>query len=107
MPATLDDTPTLHILIELLKEGKAGIFPELEEFEPISQGRLVQILNDRAGKNLGPDFEPWYRWFLEDCNEASDEDREKLKIARRLIEDERKYVERITNKRRRPNQPKD
>ena len=102
MSTTLEDAPTLHLLIELLKDGKADIFPELEPLEPIEKSRLVQVLNDRTGTNFGSDFDPWYRWFLQDYTEASDEDREKLKIVKRLVDSEKKYVERITRKRKTP-----
>ncbi len=100
MSNTLENAPVLHLLIELMKGGRAKIFPDLEPLEPIEKNLILRTLCDRIGVDFGPEFEPWYRWFLEDYADASYEDREKLRIVKRLVDGEKKYIERITRKRK-------
>ena len=94
MPATLENASVLHLMIELLKEGKAGIIPELSPLEPIDVDVVISTLSQKTGVDHGRAFERWYPWFMEDCKDVAEHDRESLAIIKRLVDAKKKYVRR-------------
>jgi hypothetical protein len=86
----------LHLLVELIHEGKAETIPELVQFEPIETATLVSILSSRTGKNFGPDVDAWCRWFTDECQTATAHEKETLTVVKNLADTTRYYVQRIT-----------
>jgi len=99
--SALSDASTLHLLVELLKDGKAEIIPELHPFEPIDMDLIVSILTARLDVNFGQDTVAWCNWYVEHCVEASAQDKQTLSMLRQMVETTRYYVTRIEQRRKR------
>jgi hypothetical protein len=99
MVASLENASILHLLIELLKDGKAEI-PELAPLEPINLCQVVATLHRKAGVDLGKDFETWYRWFTQEYNGAALHERETLQLMKEMVEQRRMFIERFDKRRR-------
>jgi hypothetical protein len=98
MVGSLENASILHLLIELLKDGKAEI-PELAPLEPINLDQVVATLRRKAGVDLGRDFESWYRWFTQDYNDAALHERETLRLIKEMVEQRRTFKERFDKRR--------
>jgi len=94
MSITLENASVLQLMIEFLKEGKAGIFPELLPLEPIDIDLVISMLRQKTGIDHGKEFERWYAWYMEDWKNVGEHDRESLAIVKRLVDAERKYARR-------------
>lgn len=69
---------TLHLLVELLYEGKSGLIPELERYEPIDLTKVCSELAERSGTtSLTNSPQQWLDWYLE-SSLLSDKDRNTL-----------------------------
>lgn len=93
------DARVLHLLVELLKDGRAGIIPELAEYEPIAVDQILEALRLKTNFDKGSEKEAWYRWFLEEFEDATANERDTLKLLKKMLDDERHFAERITKKR--------
>ena len=96
---TLEQASILQLLIEFLKDGNAAIIPELAPLEPIHIDSIILTLRKKTGVDRGREFESWYRWFMEDDKTVSQHDRETLGMIKRLVEQQKTYVERIAKNR--------
>jgi hypothetical protein len=99
MTMTLADASLLQLVLELMKGGKAGVIPELAALEPIEIDAIVEVLSARSGTSFGHDTDAWCRWFVEECDTVSEEDKKILALAKQMDETTRYYVGRLTKKR--------
>src|SRR5690242_16016086 len=94
MPMTLQNAPTLHLLVELMKDGRANVLPDLAHLEPIDIDLIVATLRERTGIDFGRDFNAWYSWFVQD-EQANEFERESLRLMREMVESTKFYVDRF------------
>lgn len=94
----MKEAPLLHLLIELLKEGRAETIPELAPFEPIEIDTLLAELQKRTGVAHGKDANAWCTWYCEDYADASKHDRETLRLIQEMVEGRRFYGERLRSR---------
>lgn len=81
-----------HLMFEYLHNGKGDIFPNIE---PIDTMRIIKLLEERANLVFGNDFEKILDWFMHTEGVASNEERENLAAVIRIINIEKKSLERI------------
>lgn len=97
----LEDASVLHLMVELLHGGNGGV-PQLAALEPIDVELIVAALRQRSGLDLGRDFDAWYRWFMQGCREATEFDRQSLALMKKMLDERRYFVERLSKKRGKP-----
>lgn len=95
----LERASTLHLLVELMYDGKAEIIPELAAIEPIEPEAIRKALIHRAGKNCGPNFDDWYKWFLETDQTGKHGDRKTLKRMSEFKEKNDYFIAKLSQKR--------
>jgi hypothetical protein len=96
----LERVPLIDLLIEMLKQGKAGTIPSLAPFEPIDLADIERELKRRTGKDLGPRFEVWYDWFINECPNATASEREALRLIRSFRERDEHFASRIRSRKK-------
>jgi hypothetical protein len=92
MANTLENTPVLHLLAELLHDGQAGL-PELAAYEPINLELLLSALREKTGTDQGQKFQGWFDWFLTESTESTDEERKMLEMMKQMLDRVRHYEE--------------
>ena len=99
----LETAPILHLLVELLKEGKAANLPELAPLEPIDIDLIVATLRQRTGQDhLGRDFASWYHWFMQNYRDAGEHERQTLRLMKEMVETTRFFVDRFAKRGKEP-----
>lgn len=88
---TLAEIRSYHLVCELLEDGKANLYPDLE---PIEIRHIVEELKNRTGKDYGNDVSGWVSWFVE-SNALSEPDKTNLARIKRLMDMEGKYIPQI------------
>jgi hypothetical protein len=83
------------LVYELLQGGKGEIYPDLE---PIDINQLYQILQERTGLSFGNDIKKVLDWFMFTDGVATDEHKNNLEIILRIINIEKKAIEKIKGK---------
>jgi len=95
----LQNVPILHLLIELLKDGKAEIIDDLARFEPIDIDALEQTLCHRTGMAFGVDFQSWLNWYLSDESQATEWERQTLSMMKTMVERQKHFESRLLRRR--------
>lgn len=94
MIASIEDAPTLYILIEILKEGRARSIQELGHLEPFDIQSLYTVLRNRTDLALPSNFEDWYDWFIGASSKASESDKEALRMIKSMHDRDRRFTKR-------------
>jgi hypothetical protein len=98
----LKETKLLYLILELLKDGRAEIIPELATLEPLEMQQIVDILSKRTGKNYGISKDAWFDWFVNN-EEVNKSDRETVSLLKQMLDMENKYLEKIARKQNKTN----
>jgi hypothetical protein len=98
-PKALENAPILHLLVQLLKEGRAAILPDLAPLEPIDIDLIVATLRQRTGQDhLGRDFPSWYCWFMQHYRDASEHERQSLRLMTEMVKSTEFFVDRLSKR---------
>jgi len=89
----------LHLLIEMLKDGRAAIIPELAGQEPFQIQDILTALRQKTNVDYGYDKQEWCKWYVELYEGATDHERETLKLLKKMLDDQKMFSERIAKKR--------
>ena len=95
MNANLNELSTLHLLIELMYQGKAEIIDEIIHFEPFSISEILEILRERAGEDYGQNFDDWFNWFMHTSDVGTQKEKENLRLLKSNKDRDDYYVNKI------------
>ncbi len=92
MLGNIRDAPTLYLLIEILKGGRARSIQEVAHLEPLDVELLYTILRQRTGIALPSNFEDWYTWFVGSASNAPKSDQETLRMVKSMHDRDGKFT---------------
>ena len=90
---------TMQLIVELMHDGRAGLFPELLASEPLDVALIVKELQTRTMQNFSAEPRLWVNWFTESSS-ATESEKETLRLMQEFKTAQDPIVDRILKRRR-------